>query len=281
MEKLIDISNVSFKYNNEDYILSDINLSINRGEFVSLLGSNGSGKSTLSKLCNAMLLPTHGSVVVDGLNTIDNNEKYNIRCKVGLVQQNPDNQIVAATVEEDVAFGPENLQLSPDEIRKRVDNSLKSVGMYRYKDSSIYKLSGGEKQKVAISGILAMQPECIILDEPTSMLDPRSRKDVLSTIIKLNKEKKIAIILITHYMNEAILADKVVMMDKGRILIQGTPKEVFSKVELLKEHKFILPEVTELTEILRNNKCNLPRGIYDEDEFILSLKSIIGGRKCL
>ena len=226
----IHVENVTFRYGTDDPLslkeaLSGVSLAVEKGEFVALLGHNGCGKSTLAKHFNAMLLPTSGKVFVDGMDTAEEALKYEIRRRVGLVLQNPDNQLVASIVEEDVAFGPENLGVPPKEIRQRVDDALKAVEMYDYRLAAPYKLSGGQKQRVAIAGIIAMQPECIVLDEPTAMLDPRGRTEVLDTIHKLNRELGITIVLITHYMDEAVTADRVVVMDSGRILTEGTPKE--------------------------------------------------------
>ena len=239
-------------------VLKGVNLEIQKGEFVALLGHNGSGKSTTAKMFNAMLLPAGGKVYVEGMDTLDESLVYEIRRRVGLVLQNPDNQLVASIVEEDVAFGPENLGIAPEEIRRRVDDALKAVEMYDYRLNAPYKLSGGQKQRIAIAGIIAMQPECIVLDEPTAMLDPRGREEVLRTIHKLNREKGITIVLITHYMDEAVQAGRVVVMDDGQILLQGTPKEVFSHVELLKQHKLDVPQATELIYRLRASGYPLP-----------------------
>lgn len=224
----IHVENVTFRYGTDDPLslkeaLSGVSLAVEKGEFVALLGHNGCGKSTLAKHFNAMLLPTSGKVFVDGMDTTEEALKYEIRRRVGLVLQNPDNQLVASIVEEDVAFGPENLGVPPKEIRQRVDDALKAVEMYDYRLAAPYKLSGGQKQRVAIAGIIAMQPECIVLDEPTAMLDPRGRTEVLDTIHKLNRELGITIVLITHYMDEAVTADRVVVMDSGRILSAFLP----------------------------------------------------------
>lgn len=254
----ISLENVVFSYTDTDYentkpeknAVDGVSLDIKKGEFVALLGHNGCGKSTIAKHLNAMLLPDSGRVLIDGDDTCDEEKTYDIRKKVGLVLQNPDNQLVASIVEEDVAFGPENLGIPPQEIRERVDYALKAVGMYEYREHAPYKLSGGQKQRVAIAGILAMLPECIVLDEPTAMLDPNGRDEVLSTLLKLNKEKNITIVLITHYMDEAVLADRVVVMDSGKILTQGTADEVFSQVELLKKHRLDVPQSTELANKL-------------------------------
>ncbi len=255
--QFIDVDKVVFAYDNDEEtgntVLKEISLSIKKGEFVALLGHNGSGKSTLAKMFNGILLPDSGDVTVCGMNTKNDETLLDIRRKVGLVLQNPDNQLVASIVEEDVAFGPENLGIDPVEIRKRVDSALKAVDMYEYRDHAAYKLSGGQKQRVAIAGIIAMQPDCIVLDEPTAMLDPQGRQEVMDTIIKLNKEKKITIILITHYMDEAALADRLLILDNGTILTQGSPKEVFSKIELLKRHKLDVPQAAQLA--YRLNSC--------------------------
>lgn len=253
----INIDNVFFSYDSlEDAqpvknAIDGVSLEINKGEFVAVIGHNGCGKSTLAKHLNAMLLPDRGKVYVDGDETSDERKTWDIREKVGLVLQNPDNQLVASIVEEDVAFGPENLGIEPDEIRRRVDESLKAVGMYEYRHHAPYKLSGGQKQRIAIAGILAIQPQCIVLDEPTAMLDPNGRDEVMSTLLKLNREHGMTVVLITHYMDEAVPADRVVVMDSGKILTQGTPEEVFSEVELLKKHRLDVPQASELAYKLR------------------------------
>lgn len=245
----ISAENIKYSYESEEHnkktVLNGVNLKIEKGEFVALLGHNGCGKSTVAKHLNAMVLPEEGVIYVDRMDTRDEELTYEIRRNVGLVFQNPDNQLVASIVEEDVAFGPENLGIEPDEIRKRVDNAMKAVGIYDLRHSAPHKLSGGQKQRVAIAGILAMEPSCIVLDEPTAMLDPKGRDEVLSSIQELNK-KGITILLITHYMDEAVLADRVVVMDKGSILTEGTPQEVFSQVSLLKKHGLDVPQSTEL-----------------------------------
>lgn len=281
----IHVENVTFRYGTDDPLslkeaLSGVSLAVERGEFVALLGHNGCGKSTLAKHFNAMLLPTSGKVFVDGMDTTEENLKYEIRRRVGLVLQNPDNQLVASIVEEDVAFGPENLGVPPKEIRQRVDNALKAVEMYDYRLAAPYKLSGGQKQRVAIAGIIAMQPECIVLDEPTAMLDPRGRTEVLDTIHKLNRELGITIVLITHYMDEAVTADRVVVMDSGRILTEGTPKEVFSNVELLKQHHLDVPQATELCYRLRACGCQVPLGILDAEECVGILEKLLEAERC-
>lgn len=282
----INAENVTFRYSTDDPLslkeaLSGVSLAVEKGEFVALLGHNGCGKSTLAKHFNAMLLPTGGKVFVDGMDTADEELKYEIRRRVGLVLQNPDNQLVASIVEEDVAFGPENLGVPPKEIRQRVDGALKAVEMYDYRLAAPYKLSGGQKQRVAIAGIIAMQPECIVLDEPTAMLDPRGRTEVLDTIHRLNRELGITIVLITHYMDEAVTADRVVVMDSGRILTEGTPREVFSKVELLKQHHLDVPQATELCYRLRACGCEAPLGILDAEECVGILEKLLEAEKCL
>ena len=275
MEDFIRTENLEFQYINEDEqggqaisvdVLKGVSMKVKQGEFVALLGHNGSGKSTMAKQFNAMLLPMGGKVYVDGMDTLDDDKKYDIRRKVGLVLQNPDNQLVASIVEEDVAFGPENIGIEPAEIRRRVDSALKAVDMYEYRTHAPHKLSGGQKQRVAIAGIIAMEPRCIVLDEPTAMLDPRGREEVLTTIRKLNREKGITIVLITHYMDEAVLSDRVVVMDNGEILTQGTPREVFSQVELLKRHKLDVPQATELVHRLKSGGCNIEGTALDEEE---------------
>lgn len=281
MEDFIRVENVCFQYDeNEEsnsYALNNINLSIARGEFVAIVGHNGSGKSTLSKHFNSIYLPTLGDVIIDGMNTKEDDHIFDIRKKVGLVLQNPDNQIVAGVVEEDVAFGCENLGFPPEEIRKRVDDALRAVGMYEYRTHSPDKLSGGQKQRVAIAGIIAMKPECIVLDEPTAMLDPQGRDEVINTVIQLNKEMGITIILITHYMEEAVLADRVIVMDSGGILTDGTPREVFSKVELLKKHRLNVPQATELIYRLKSCGYDLPECVLNEEECVQAIAALIKG----
>lgn len=280
MSLFIHANNVQFQYDSDTQesveVLSGVTLDVQKGEFLALLGHNGSGKSTLAKHFNAMLLPSGGKVFVDGMDTMDEELKYEIRRRVGLVLQNPDNQLVASIVEEDVAFGPENLGIAPAEIRRRVDDALKAVDMYEYRTHAPYKLSGGQKQRIAIAGIIAMEPQCIVLDEPTAMLDPRGRTEVLDTIQKLNREKGITIVLITHYMDEAVNADRVVVMDNGNILTQGTPREVFSKVELLKTHQLDVPQATELIYRLKSCGYRLPDGILNEEECTAALELFLG-----
>ncbi len=281
MDKFINVQNVSFYYENEENsnndiktkVLDNVTLSIQKGEFIALLGHNGCGKSTMAKHFNALLLPKQGRVIVDGLDTSNEEKCFEIRKKVGLVLQNPDNQLVASIVEEDVAFGPENLGMEPSEIRIRVDNALKAVNMYDYRLHAPHKLSGGQKQRVAIAGILAMQPDCIVLDEPTAMLDPRGRQEVLDTIHRLNKEQNITIILITHYMDEAVNADRVIVMDKGKILTHGSPKEVFAQVDSLKRHRLDVPQVTELAYNLQKLGIKISQLPLNETECL----EVLGG----
>ena len=261
----ISIQNVRFSYDdieetkNPVYAVDGVSLEFEKGGFTAVIGHNGCGKSTLAKHLNAMLLPDSGKVYVDGDDTSDENKTYDIREKVGLVLQNPDNQLVASIVEEDVAFGPENLGIEPAEIRKRVDNALKAVGMYDYRMHAPYKLSGGQKQRIAIAGVLAIEPQCIVLDEPTAMLDPSGRAEVMNTLIKLNREMGITVILITHFMEEAVLADRVVVMDGGKVLTRGTPDEVFSQVELLKKHRLDVPQAAELAFRLKGRGANIDK----------------------
>ena len=248
-----------------------VNFRIPRGEIFGFLGSNGCGKSTMAKLFNGMLVPTSGTVTVDGIDTAVEETQLDVRRRVGLVQQNPDNQLVAGIVEEDVAFGPENLGIEPAEIRRRVDAALKAVNMYEYRDHAPHKLSGGQKQRVAIAGVIAMETMCIVLDEPTAMLDPRGRQEVMDTIRYLNREKGITVILITHYMDEAVQADRVVVMDGGNILTDGDPRTVFAQVELLKRHKLDVPQATELIYRLNAAGCSISGTPLDEDECVKAI----------
>lgn len=276
MGKIIESENLSFKYDeNKNYVFEDLNLSFKKGEMTAVLGHNGCGKSTFAKHLNAILLPSGGKVYVDGIDTEDEERVYDIRQRVGMVFQNPDNQIVATIVEEDVAFALENLGVSPAEIRERVDEALKAVGMYKYRLHAPHQLSGGQKQRVAIAGIIAMRPECIVLDEPTAMLDPIGRAKIMKTIKKLNEEFGITIILITHYMEEAAQCKRVIVMDKGKVLMDDCPKEVFSNVETLKNVGLDVPQVTELMYEL--NKCglNLDTHIINEDECCEALMKLL------
>lgn len=276
--EFISVQNVSFQYaeeENSQQVLNDISFEIKKGEFVALLGQNGSGKSTIAKLLNALLVPQKGKVFVHGMDTADESLTYDIRSKVGLVLQNPDNQLVASIVEEDVAFGPENLGIPADEIRERVDEALKAVDMYDHRLKAPYKLSGGQKQRVAIAGIIAMRPDCIVLDEPTAMLDPKGREEVLSTIMKLNKEHGITIVMITHYMEEAVRADKVYVVDSGSFVTSGTAEEVFSQVELLKKHRLDVPQATELCHKLRARGVSLDRLPLTEEDCVAMLREVL------
>lgn len=280
MNKMIECKSLKFQYSsNEDgnakLALDGIDLTIDKGQFVVILGTNGSGKSTLAKHMNALLLPTEGEVYVDGMNTADIEKIWKIRNKAGMVFQNPDNQIVATIVEEDVAFGPENMGVAPTEIRSRVDEALKMVNMYDYKRHAPHLLSGGQKQRIAIAGILAMRPECIILDEPTAMLDPSGRNEVIKTIMSLNKTLGITIILITHFMEEAVKADRVVVMEEGKKVIDGTPVEVFSKVEKMKKIGLDVPQITELAYELQKNGVDISTEILTIDEMVDALCQLL------
>jgi energy-coupling factor transport system ATP-binding protein len=269
MNPIISIKNVSFKYSKDEMLaLDNISLDISQGEFVAILGHNGSGKSTMAKLINSLLLPTEGTILVKDMNTRDDNRLWEIRQTAGMVFQNPDNQLVATIVEEDVAFGPENQGVEPLEIRKRVDDALKAVDMYDFRKRPPHLLSGGQKQRIAIAGVLALNSECIILDEPTAMLDPSGRKEVMQTIKRLNREEKKTILLITHFMDEAVEADRVIIMDEGKIQLQGKPKEVFSNVERIKKFGLDIPQVTELSHILIENGINLPNDIITIEELV-------------
>ena len=256
--------------------INNINIEVKTGEFLVILGHNGSGKSTLAKLMNGLLMPTSGNVHVMGMNTQDEEQIWNIRERAGMVFQNPDNQIVATIVEEDVAFGPENLGIPPDEIRRRVDESLKIVEMTEYKKHAPHLLSGGQKQRVAIAGILAMNPDCIIFDEPTAMLDPNGRIEVMNTIKRLNQVEKKTIVLITHYMDEAVEADRILIMEQGEIVMEGTPKEIFKQVDRIKELGLDVPQVTELVYELRKDGFDLKDDILSVEELVeLDRKSVV------
>jgi energy-coupling factor transport system ATP-binding protein len=269
MDPIIKISNVSFQYSQEEKnALNGVSLEIQPGEFVAILGHNGSGKSTLAKLINSLLLPTEGEIIVKGMNTKDDEMLWNIRQTAGMVFQNPDNQLVATIVEEDVAFGPENQGVDPVEIRKRVDDSLKAVDMYEYRKRPPHLLSGGQKQRIAIAGVLALNSECIILDEPTAMLDPSGRKEVLETIKRLNNDEKKTVLLITHFMDEAVQADRVIVMDGGKIQMEGTPKEVFVNIESVKKFGLDVPQVTELAHNLIDAGILMSRDIIKIEELV-------------
>lgn len=279
-ETMIDAKQVVFEYIRRDEegnvesvnrALDQVTLEVKKGDFVAILGANGSGKSTIAKHINAILVPTEGTVWVDGMDIAREDKIWEIRQSAGMVFQNPDNQIIATVVEEDVGFGPENLGVPTEEIWRRVEQSLKAVGMYEYRSHSPNKLSGGQKQRVAIAGIMAMKPKCIVLDEPTAMLDPNGRREVIQTIRELNKKEHVTVLLITHYMDEVTYADHVIVMDKGKVVLTGTPKEVFSQVEIMKQHKLDVPQVTELAYELKKRGIMLPDGIITKEEFITAL----------
>lgn len=251
--------------------IDEVDIDVKEGQFIAILGHNGSGKSTLAKHINAILVPTEGTVWVNGLDTKDPSELWNVRQSAGMVFQNPDNQIIGTVVEEDVGFGPENLGVPTDEIWQRVEESLKAVGMIEYRHHSPNKLSGGQKQRVAIAGVVAMEPKCIVLDEPTAMLDPVGRKEVLKTVKKLREQKKVTVILITHYMEEVIDADKIYVMDHGRVVMEGTPKEVFSQVDELKKYRLDVPQVTILADELKKQGLDIPSGILRKEELVEAL----------
>ncbi|MDD6796620.1 MAG: energy-coupling factor transporter ATPase [Clostridiaceae bacterium] len=277
-ENMIDFQDVTYKYTSledekkiERYAVKGVNLEVKRGEFLVVLGHNGSGKSTIAKHINALLVPTEGTVLVDGLDTSDEENVWKIRSTAGMVFQNPDNQLVATIVEEDVAFGPENLGIEPSEIRKRVNESLNKVGMSEYKRHAPHLLSGGQKQRVAIAGILAMKPQCIVFDEPTAMLDPNVRTEVMETIKDLNENYGITIVLITHYMDEAAMGDRIVVVDNGRIKMEGNPREIFSQVDKMKKIGLDVPQVTELANELKNAGVDISTEILNVDERVNAL----------
>lgn len=284
-EIMIQIQNVTYAYEGDEEgsklspVLQNLSLDIYRGEFLAILGHNGSGKSTLTRLCNAMAQPDSGKVYVDGMDTADEKLEYDIREKVGVVMQNPDNQIVATIVEEDVAFGPENLGVEPSEIRRRVDSALRRVGMYEYRNHEPHKLSGGQKQRVAIAGVLAMQTECIILDEPTAMLDPQGRREVMQTIHELNREMGITVVLITHFMEEAVQADRVAVMDEGKILLLGSPREVFAHRRVLLDSGLDIPQSAKLADRLQQMGICLPGDILTPDDFVSSFRAYREGKR--
>ena len=278
MEKFIDIIDLKFNYAPNDdasNILNGINLKIKKGEFLTILGHNGSGKSTLAKHLNALLLPSFGKVFVKEIDTKNESKTYDVRSIVGLVLQNPDNQLVASIVEEDVAFGPEKLGICPQKIRTLVDEALKSVDMYDYRQYATYNLSGGQKQRVAIAGVLAMQPECIILDEPTAMLDPIGRQEVISTVKKLNKENGITVVLITHYMDEAVDSDRIVVVNEGQVAKVGTPKDIFSDVKFLESCQLSIPQDIELVQKLKFNGIKLYDTALNEKECVYMIRNYL------
>jgi energy-coupling factor transport system ATP-binding protein len=277
-EKMPEVISENLKYTyppdsegNIKLAIDDVSITINKGEFVVVLGHNGSGKSTFAKHINALLVPTEGKITVSGYDTSKEENIWNVRSKAGMVFQNPDNQIVATIVEEDVAFGPENLGVEPKEIRKRVDESLKRVKMYDYKKHGPHLLSGGQKQRVAIAGILAMMPECIVLDEPTAMLDPSGRKEVINTIMDLNKNNGITIVYITHFMEEAVAADKIYVMDSGKVIVEGKPREVFQNVDIMKNLGLDVPQMTELAYELNKSGVSIKSDILTIDEMVREL----------
>ena len=270
-----------YVYENEapQSVLCGIDLTIEKGSFVALLGHNGCGKSTLAKHFNAILLPTGGRVLVEKMDTAEDKNTYPIRRRVGMVLQNPDNQLVSTIVEEDVAFGPENLGLEPAEIRRRVDEALAVVDMTAYRDHSPHKLSGGQKQRIAIAGVLAMHPDCLVLDEPTAMLDPQGRQEVLDTVCRLNREQGMTVILITHYMEEAALADRVVVMDEGRVLADGTPRTIFADVDKMREWGLDVPQPTALCAALRQQGVDIPAELLTAEECAQALWKLMNDRK--
>ncbi len=272
---IIKFENVYFEYEQEESntVLKDFCLSIEKGSFVSILGHNGSGKSTVARLMNGLRTPVSGKVFVNGMDTSDESCEFEIKKTVGLVFQNPDNQIIATVVEDDVAFGPENLGIAPKEIRKRVDSALKTVDMYEHRLKAPHLLSGGQKQRVAIAGILALEPDCIVLDEPTAMLDPLGRREVLNSIIKLNREQGITVVLITHYMDEAALADRIVVMDNGNIVLDGTPEIVFNEVEILDKAGLSVPQSAQFVFELKKLGIDLSENILSDENLVESLFS--------
>lgn len=284
MKNIIEISNLRFSYPAEEgkepaEALKGIDLNIKEGEFTAVLGHNGSGKSTLAKHINAILLPTSGKVIVDGIDTADESRLFELRQRAGMVFQNPDNQIVSSVVEEDVAFALENLGVPYEEMRRRVDEALRAVNMYDYRLHSPAQLSGGQKQRVAIAGIIAMEPKCIILDEPTAMLDPRGRKEVMAVIKKMNREKGITVVLITHYMDEAAQCGRVVVMDKGRVALDDTPRAVFSHVDEIKKIGLDVPQVTELAWELKKAGYDISPEIITEEECVKAVKKLFEKRR--
>lgn len=284
MNEIVEAKHITFRYCSEfedekapppEPVLQDVSLSIAKGSFTAILGHNGSGKSTLAKHINAILVPEEGSVLVEGMDTSKEENLFPIRQKAGMVFQNPDNQIVATVVEEDVAFAPENLGIPPGQIRMRVDDALRAVKMYEYRRHAPSQLSGGQKQRVAIAGVIAMEPDCIVLDEPTAMLDPQGRGEVMETIRRLNREKGITIILITHYMEEAVLSDRVVVIDSGKIVLDDTPEKVFSQVDRMKRLGLDVPQVTELCWELQKAGISLPAEIITEKECVEALTQLL------
>lgn len=280
---MIDVKDLSFEYIRRDEngdvesinkAIDKVSFHVNKGEFIAILGANGSGKSTMAKHINAILYPTEGSVWVNGLNTAEEKNLWDIRQTAGMVFQNPDNQIIATVVEEDVGFGPENMGVPTDEIWERVEKSLKAVGMLEFRNLSPNKLSGGQKQRVAIAGIMAMKPECIILDEPTAMLDPNGRKEVIATVRELNQRENVTVLLITHHMDEVIYADRIIVMNQGQVVMEGAPRDIFSRVDEIKKYRLDVPQVTELAFELRKEGLELPTGILSVEELISALMEL-------
>jgi energy-coupling factor transporter ATPase len=280
---MIKVDKLSFEYIRRDEngnvesinkAIDEVSLNVKKGDFIAILGANGSGKSTLAKHINAILYPTDGSVWVNGLNTSEEKNLWDIRQSAGMVFQNPDNQIIATVVEEDVGFGPENLGIPTEEIWKRVEQSLQAVGMLEYRHLSPNKLSGGQKQRVAIAGIMAMKPECIVLDEPTAMLDPNGRKEVIATVRELNKAENVTVLLITHHMDEVIYADKVFVMEHGHVVMEGTPREIFSRVEEIKKYRMDVPQVTELAYELSKEGYDIPAGLLTVEELVNTIEAL-------
>jgi energy-coupling factor transporter ATPase len=280
---MIKVDKLSFEYIRRDEngnvesinkAIDEVSLNVKKGDFIAILGANGSGKSTLAKHINAILYPTEGRVWVNGLNTSEEKNLWDIRQSAGMVFQNPDNQIIATVVEEDVGFGPENLGIPTEEIWKRVDKSLEAVGMLEYRHLSPNKLSGGQKQRVAIAGIMAMKPECIVLDEPTAMLDPNGRKEVIATVRELNKVENVTVLLITHHMDEVIYADKVFVMEHGHVVMEGTPREIFSRVEEIKKYRMDVPQVTELAYELSKEGYDIPAGLLTVEELVNTIEAL-------
>ena len=272
-ETILTAKDLKFRYDPEqpDYALNGVSVGVRRGEFVAVLGANGCGKSTLAKHFNAILLPESGTVLVEGMDTRDEEKIYDIRQKVGMVFQSPDNQIVATVVEEDVAFALENLGVPPEEMRRRVDDAMKMAGIYEYRERAPHNLSGGQKQRVAIAGVVAMRPDCLILDEATAMLDPRGREQVMQTIHRLNQDLGITVVAITHYMEEVVDADHVFVMDHGHVVMQGTPREIFSQVDTLKHYRLDVPQVTLLAHELHKAGVDVPEGILTTEELVNAL----------
>lgn len=282
MDSLINVENVTFEYDSDGAsvcVLKDFSVSFEKGAFTAVLGHNGSGKSTLAKLLNGLLVPGKGRVIVDGMDTADESKSIEIKRTVGMVFQNPDNQLVATVVDEDVAFGLENLGVPHNEMVERVEQALKAVGMSEYSKSAPHNLSGGQKQRVAIAGIIAMEPKCIVFDEPTAMLDPKGRKEVMEVILRLCREKGITVILITHYMNEAALADRAIVMDKGNIVLDGKPSEVFSEINILKQAGLDVPQPTELCVELKKSGMDLKTGILTVEECVEAVTAALTEEK--